>query len=63
MNESHIKGNCIGIQCPKCGNEDLHRLKNRNSRHHGKVNVFICDHCGEEFGGPPTNDLTRLRIG
>lgn len=63
MSESTIEGNCIGIRCPKCGNEDLRRLKNRKSHrnNHGEVNVFICGVDGEEFGGPPTNDLTRLR--
>lgn len=44
--------NCIDIFCPRCGNEDLTKLKNRDSRNWGKLSVFVCDNCGEEFGGP-----------
>lgn len=41
MKDNHTGGqNCIGIIFPRCGNEDLHRIKNRNLKNHGEVNVF-----------------------
>lgn len=61
MNSVHEGHNCIDVFCPKCGNDNLHRLKNRDSLNHGKVNVFICDLCGEEFGGPLINGVPSNR--
>lgn len=59
--EGKEEGNCLDIQCPRCGNAGLHRLKDRNSKNHGKVKVFICDYCGEEFGGPLEETELRMR--
>ncbi len=42
--------NCLDISCPKCGNEDLTKLKNRDSSNWGKTSIFVCDMCGETFG-------------
>lgn len=60
--------NCLDLICPKCGNQDITKIKNRNARNWGKVSEVQCDCCGETFGGPTEdnpkyqkNYIDRLR--